>query len=78
MFKNLPPYIKLNTKEAEAYRTELLFSIWANNQVLLNRIAKLEASLTKKSLEAVKADIDTEAERIAEAGLKEIEAFYGE
>jgi hypothetical protein len=78
MYKDLPVYIKVNSKKAQEYRTELLFSNWVNNQVILNRLAKLEAFLTKKPLQGIKEDIDKEAERIAAAGLKEIEAFYGE
>ena len=78
MYKDLPAYIKLNTKNAQEYRTEILFANWVNNQVILNRLAKLEAALLKKPLDKVKQEIDQEAERIAAAGLQELEAFYGE
>jgi len=78
MYKDLPAYIKLDNKKAQEYRTELLFALYVNNQTVLNRVAKLEAFLTKKPLQEVREDIDKEAERIAEAGLNELEAFYGE
>lgn len=78
MYKDLPAFIKVNSKKAQEYRTELLFAIWVNNQVVMNRLAKLEATSSKKTLQAVKEDIDKEAERIAAAGLQELEAFYGE
>ena len=78
MYKDLPAFIKVNSKKAQEYRTELLFAIWVNNQVVMNRLAKLESSLSKKTLQSVKEDIDKEAERIAAAGLQELEAFYGE
>jgi hypothetical protein len=78
MYKDLPAYIKVNSKKAQEYRTEILFANWVNNQVILNRLARLEASLTKAPLEKVKQEIDQEAERIAAAGLQELEAFYGE
>jgi len=78
MFKDLPPFIKVNSKKAQEYRTELLYAIYVNNQVILNRLAKLESSLLKKPLEKVKEEIDQEGERIAAAGLQELEAFYGE
>ena len=78
MYKDLPAYIKVNSKKAQEYRTELLFAIWVNNQVILNRLAKLEASLTKKPLKNVETDINAEAERIAAAGIEELEGFYGD
>lgn len=78
MFKDLPPYIKGNSKKAQENRTEMIFATYLSCQLLLNRIAKIEASVTKRPLNGVLADMDKEAERIAGIAIKELEAFYDE